>query len=142
MQNIHEILRAYGLSVPDDKKAEFDKAVTENYKTVAEVEKINEKLTKANTELKETKETLETTNAEFEQLKNSNASKDDWEKKYNDLVAENTKQIWGTYWGRGSFVTFVVSKLYKFCSVPNLFQYVQLFKISINSFSKFTLFIL
>lgn len=44
MVNIHEILKSYEIEVPADKKADFDKAVTENYKTVAEVEKINDKL--------------------------------------------------------------------------------------------------
>lgn len=40
MTNIHEILGSIGLTVPEDKKADFDKAVRENYKTVAEVNKI------------------------------------------------------------------------------------------------------
>ena len=89
MVNIHEILKGYGIEIPADKKADFDKAVTENYKTVAEVEKINDKLAKALNEVTETKEALETTTKAFEDLKNSNASKEDWEKKYNDLVEDN-----------------------------------------------------
>lgn len=40
MKNIYEILKSIGLEVPDDKKAEFDKAVLENYKTVAEADKL------------------------------------------------------------------------------------------------------
>lgn len=40
MKNIHTILTEYGIEIPADKKADFDKAVAENYKTVAEVEKI------------------------------------------------------------------------------------------------------
>lgn len=44
MKNIHEILKEYGLEVPEDKKADFDKALVENYKTVKEVEGIREKL--------------------------------------------------------------------------------------------------
>ena len=89
MTNIHEILKNYGVEIPSDKKAEFDTAVRENYKTIAEVDKINEKLTKANNDLKETKDALDTANTAFEELKNSNASKEDWEKKYNDLVEDN-----------------------------------------------------
>lgn len=89
MKNIHEILKGYGIEIPDDKKADFDKAVSENYKTVAEVDKINDKFTKTTDKLKETEDTLETTTKAFEDLKNSNASKEDWEKKYNDLVEEN-----------------------------------------------------
>ncbi len=40
MKNIHEILKELGIEIPADKKADFDTAVNENYKTVAEVDKI------------------------------------------------------------------------------------------------------
>ena len=89
MINIHEILKGYGIEIPAEKKAEFDKSLSENYKTVAEVEKINDKLNKEISDHKETKQILETTNKAFEELKNNNASKEDWEKKYNDLVEDN-----------------------------------------------------
>ena len=89
MKNIYEILKDYGVEIPADKKADFDKAVSENYKTVAEVEKINDKLTKVQNKLKETEDTLDTTTTAFEDLKKNNASKEDWEKKYNDLVEDN-----------------------------------------------------
>ena len=36
MKNIYEILKEFGLEVPDDKKAEFDKAWKENYRTKSE----------------------------------------------------------------------------------------------------------
>ena len=89
MKNIYEILKDYGLEIPTDKKADFDKAMVENYKTVSEVEKLNQKLTEAKDRLKETEDTLKTTTDAFEELKNNNASKEDWEKKYNDLVEDN-----------------------------------------------------
>ena len=92
MTNIHEILKQYGIEVPEDKKTEFDKILAENYKTVAEVEKINDKLSKEISDHKETKETLNTTLNDFEKLKKSNADKEDWEKKYNDLAEENRKK--------------------------------------------------
>lgn len=92
MTNIHEILKGYGVEVPADKKADFDRALAENYKTVAEVDKINEKLTKEINDHKATKETLTTTTTALDELKSSNASKEDWEKKYNELVAENNKK--------------------------------------------------
>ena len=92
MTNIHEILKGVGIEIPADKKAEFDASVRENYKTVAEVDKINEKLTKEINDHKETKSTLESTTTAFEELKNSNASKEDWEKKYNDLVEDNKRK--------------------------------------------------
>lgn len=40
MKNIHEILKSYDIEIPADKKAEFDKAVLDNYKTVVEAEKL------------------------------------------------------------------------------------------------------
>ena len=39
MKNIHMILSELGIAIPEDKKADFDKAVAENYKTAAEFEK-------------------------------------------------------------------------------------------------------
>ena len=39
MKNINTILSDLGITVPEDKQAEFDKAVAENYKTVVEHEK-------------------------------------------------------------------------------------------------------
>lgn len=50
MKNIYEILKSFGLEVPEDKKAEFDKLLNENYKTRAEVNNLNGKLTKAKSE--------------------------------------------------------------------------------------------
>ena len=32
MKNIHDILKGFGIEIPADKKAEFDKAVSENYR--------------------------------------------------------------------------------------------------------------
>lgn len=40
MKNIHELLTAIGIDLPEDKKADFDKEFTANYKTVAGVSKI------------------------------------------------------------------------------------------------------
>lgn len=40
MKNIHSLLSEIGFTVPDDKKADFEKAFAENYKTVPEVEKL------------------------------------------------------------------------------------------------------
>ena len=92
MVNIREILKEYGVEIPEDKKSDFDKAIIANYKTVAEVDKLKGKLEKAEEKVNELTETLDTTNNAFEELKSSNASKEDWEKKYNDLVADNKKK--------------------------------------------------
>lgn len=40
MKNIYALLSGIGLTVPDDKKTDFEKAFAENYKTVSEVEKL------------------------------------------------------------------------------------------------------
>lgn len=92
MVNIHEILKGFEIEIPSDKKAEFDKMVLENYKTIAEVDALRGKLKKTEDDLKETKETLEDTNKAFEDLKQKNASKEDWEAKYNEIVTENKKK--------------------------------------------------
>ena len=50
MENIYELLKSVGVEVPADKKESFDKAFNENYKTIAEVDGIKAKLTKAEEE--------------------------------------------------------------------------------------------
>lgn len=62
MQNIYAILAKYNLTIPEDKKAEFEEAVKANYKTVAEVEKI----TSARDNYKTQLETAQTALKEFE----------------------------------------------------------------------------
>jgi len=44
MENIYEILKSFGISVSEDKKAEFDRLFNENYKTQAEVNNLKGKL--------------------------------------------------------------------------------------------------
>lgn len=58
MQNIYDILGGIGITIPEDKKADFDKAVNENYKTVAEVEKIEAKRDLYKSQLDETQTAL------------------------------------------------------------------------------------
>ena len=52
MKNIYELLKDLGLEIPSDKKETFDKAFTDNYKTVAEVNKIQSKLDNLKSEKK------------------------------------------------------------------------------------------
>lgn len=40
MKNIEEILASVGITVPEDKKSDFEAAFNENYKTVSEAEKL------------------------------------------------------------------------------------------------------
>ena len=39
MKNIYEIMKEYGLEVPEDKKTDFDKAWKENYRTISDYDK-------------------------------------------------------------------------------------------------------
>ena len=52
MKNIFDIMKEFGIEVPEDHKKEFEKAVLENYKTMADYDKQTEKLTKANDTIK------------------------------------------------------------------------------------------
>ena len=45
MKNIIDICKDFGLEIPAEKHAEFNKAVAENYKTIAEHEKKVNRLT-------------------------------------------------------------------------------------------------
>lgn len=92
MINIHEILKNVGIEIPEDKKADFEKSFSENYKTVAEVQKINSKLETANTELAETKETLNKMSTEFEIFKENNSKAEDFKTKYEELLGDNERK--------------------------------------------------
>lgn len=52
MKNIFEIMKEYGIDMPEDKKKDFEKSVLENYKTVADYNKQVENLNKANDTIK------------------------------------------------------------------------------------------
>lgn len=52
MKNIFEIMKEYGLEVPEDKKKDFEKAVLENYKTMTDYDNQIKKLDAANDTIK------------------------------------------------------------------------------------------
>ena len=52
MKNIFEIMKEYGLEVPEDKKKDFEKAVLENYKTMTDYDNQTRKLDAANDTIK------------------------------------------------------------------------------------------
>lgn len=58
MKNIFEIMKDYGLEVPEDKKKDFEKAVLENYKTVADYDKQTDKVTSLTDQLNTVKEDM------------------------------------------------------------------------------------
>lgn len=92
MVNIHEILKNIGIEIPEDKKTEFDKAVTDNYKTIAEVKKINDKLDIANNDLIQTKDTLQKMSTEFETFKQNSSTAEDFKTKYEELLKDNEEK--------------------------------------------------
>ena len=52
MKNIFDIMKEFGIEVPEDHKKDFEKAVLENYKTMADYDKQTDKLNKANETIK------------------------------------------------------------------------------------------
>ncbi len=101
MQNIIEILKANGIEVPEDKVATINKAVSENYKTVSEVEKKTSKLETERDSWKKRAETAEETLKGFDGKNFDEITKerDEWKKKaedaekdYSTKMAEHEKQ--------------------------------------------------
>lgn len=60
MENILKILKDFGVEIPQEKEKDFEKKVFENYKTVSEVEKLQNKLTDAESREKSLKEQYDT----------------------------------------------------------------------------------
>lgn len=52
MKNIFEIMKEYGIEVPEEKKKDFEKSVLDNYKTQKDYENQTEKLNQANETIK------------------------------------------------------------------------------------------
>lgn len=90
MKNIHTILSECGITVPDDKKADFDKAIAANYKTVAEYDKQAAKLTA----MTERAETAEKTLKGFEgkDFDAITKDRDEWKQKYDTLVQKHQEE--------------------------------------------------
>ena len=90
MKNIHTILSEYGITVPDDKKADFDKAIAVNYKTVAEYDKQAGKLTA----MTERAETAENTLKGFEgkDFDAITKERDEWKQKHADLEKKHQEE--------------------------------------------------
>lgn len=94
MKNIHTILSEYGVTIPEDKKAEFDKAVAENYKTTAEHEKKVTRLTDdLAAEKKRADDAVETLKGfEGKDFDAITRDRDEWKKKHDEAVADYKRQ--------------------------------------------------
>lgn len=69
MKNIEELLGSLGIEIPEEKKEEFDKNFNENYKTIAEVTKLKEKLETSKGDYDNLNKTLSQRDADLEELK-------------------------------------------------------------------------
>lgn len=85
MVNIHEILKKFGISVPADKKEEFDKLMVENYKTVKEVSNLQGKLENMEKERDTYKDKYDT------DIKQRDADIKDLQTKLKDAGTDSTK---------------------------------------------------
>lgn len=94
MKNIHNILSDAGITVPEDKKADFDKAVAENYKTTAEFEKKVNRLTDDLAAEKKRADTAEQTLKGFEgkDFEAITKERDEWKRKHEEQEAAHKKE--------------------------------------------------
>ena len=94
MKNIHTILSEVGITIPEDKKAEFDKAVSENYKTSAEFEKKVNRLTDdLAAEKKRADDAVETLKGfEGKDFDAITRDRDEWKRKHDEAVANHQKE--------------------------------------------------
>ena len=94
MKNIHTILSELGITVPEDKKNDLDKAVAENYKTTAEHEKKVNRLTEDLTAMTTRAETAEGTLKGFEgkDFDAITRDRDEWKKKHDEAVEAHKKE--------------------------------------------------
>lgn len=94
MKNIHTILSDLGITIPEDKKAEFDKAVAENYKTAAEFEKKVNRLTEDLADEKKRADTAVETLKGFEgkDFDAIQKDRDEWKKKHDEAIEKHKKE--------------------------------------------------
>ena len=94
MKNIHTILSEAGVTIPEDKKADFDKAVAENYKTAAEFEKKVNRLTEDLNAATKRADTAEETLKGFEgkDFEAITRDRDEWQRKHNELVETHKRE--------------------------------------------------
>ena len=94
MKNIHTILSELGITIPEDKKADFDKAVAENYKTSAEFEKKVNRLTEDLAAEKKRADTAVETLKGFEgkDFDAITQDRDKWKEDYEDAIAKHEEE--------------------------------------------------
>lgn len=94
MKNMIDICKEFGIEIPADKHAEFNKAVAENYKTIAEHEKKVNRLTDdLNAEKKRADDAVETLKGfEGKDFDAITRERDEWKTKHDNAVAAHQKE--------------------------------------------------
>lgn len=94
MKNMIEICKDFGIEIPADKHAEFNKVVAENYKTIAEHEKKVNRLTDdLAAEKKRADEAVETLKGfEGKDFDAITRERDEWKTKHDNAVAAHQKE--------------------------------------------------
>ena len=90
MKNITTILSELGIEVPADKEEALNKAVVENYKTVAEFDKQAAKLANMTTRAETAEATLE--GFEGKDFETVTRERDEWKTKHDELVATHQRE--------------------------------------------------
>ena len=94
MKSMIDICKEFGIEIPAEKHAEFNKAVAENYKTIAEHEKKVNRLTDdLNAEKKRADDAVETLKGfEGKDFDAITRDRDEWKRKHDDEVAKHKKE--------------------------------------------------
>ena len=94
MKNIIDICKEFGVEIPADKHAEFSKAVSENYKTIAEHEKKVNRLTDDLAAEKKRADTAVETLKGFEgkDFEAITRDRDKWKQDYEKAIADHKKE--------------------------------------------------
>lgn len=74
MKNIFEIMKEYGVELPEDKKKEFEAVVLENYKTISDYNNQKAALDTAGEKLKAAEKTMEELNGKLKGYKDVDVS--------------------------------------------------------------------
>ncbi len=96
MKNIYEILKAFELEIPEDKKESFEKELNSNYKTIKEVEGIKEKLSSAESAKTKLQEDLKNRDEDLANVKKELEEAGEDTKKLEDLT-EKLKTLQDDY---------------------------------------------
>jgi rubrerythrin len=94
MKNITEILSEYGITIPEDKQAGFNKVFAENYKTIVEHEKKVNRLTDDLEAEKKRADTAEETLKGFEgkDFEAITRERDEWKRKHDEAEAAHKQE--------------------------------------------------